>query len=293
MRTSNPLRDEVWEAVHRQVQLASEGIKEIIEQGAGIEQQPNEFSEVCEILGIAGLNETSRLEKFLDESVENERCAREICGVLQCEKSELVTRVAELKKAVDTKSEVIAQMQSILDDKQLQMRELARQVQLMENRMANETGSQQPPGESGPQQERWLRFRNIGLRTDPKEGGFQGTSTHDFLNPSIHRYSSRWHKSEFEKRKEETSMWATGTMLQHERYDANDGVPGSSYAPSHLVEYMKLSALPEISPFYGREKESFKRFVGAFSVKYPPTMWDDKSRIHLFEFFKKGCPYNI
>ncbi|WKY06146.1 hypothetical protein Q1695_006389 [Nippostrongylus brasiliensis] len=102
MRTSNPLRDEVWEAVHRQVQLASEGIKEIIEQGAGIEQQPNEFSEVCEILGIAGLNETSRLEKFLDESVENERCAREICGVLQCEKSELVTRVAELKKAVDT-----------------------------------------------------------------------------------------------------------------------------------------------------------------------------------------------
>ncbi|WKY06147.1 hypothetical protein Q1695_006390 [Nippostrongylus brasiliensis] len=165
------------------------------------------------------------------------------------------------------------------------MRELARQVQLMENRMANETGSQQPPGESGPQQERWLRFRNIGLRTDPKGGGFQGTSTHDFLNPSIHTYSSRWHKSEFEKRKEETSMWNTGTMLQHERYDANDGVPGSSYAPSHLVEYVKLSALPEISPFYGREKESFKRFVGAFSVKYPPTMWDDKSRIHLFESF--------
>ncbi|KAL6734242.1 hypothetical protein Aduo_004803 [Ancylostoma duodenale] len=52
-----------------------------------------------------------------------------------------------------------------------------------------------------------------------------------------------------------------------------------------LVEFMKVNALPEVTPFYGKENENFKRFVNAFSVKYPSSLWDDRSRIQLFEGF--------
>ncbi|RCN37072.1 zinc knuckle [Ancylostoma caninum] len=61
--------------------------------------------------------------------------------------------------------------------------------------------------------------------------------------------------------------------------------PGMSGHTEPLVEFMKVSALPEVTPFYGKEKENFKRFVNAFSVKYPSSLWDDRSRIQLFEDF--------
>ncbi|VDL72849.1 unnamed protein product [Nippostrongylus brasiliensis] len=85
MRTSNPLRDEIFEVVNRQAKLASERIKTIIEQLSGNEQQPDPLGKDGKILDVAGLNSATELEQFLDRSIENEQRISEIRELLQCE----------------------------------------------------------------------------------------------------------------------------------------------------------------------------------------------------------------
>ncbi|EPB79468.1 zinc knuckle [Ancylostoma ceylanicum] len=125
---------------------------------------------------------------------------------------------------------------------------------------------------------RWQKFRNIG-----QAPSFQPHQTQCCSNCSTHVYCGRPLSASYEAKKDAESMLATG-RLNCDIQRGNVDIPsGSNHDP--VVEYMKLSALPEVSPFHGNEKESFNRFVNAFSVKYPSSIWDDRSRVQLFEGF--------
>ncbi|KAK6013854.1 zinc knuckle, partial [Ostertagia ostertagi] len=53
---------------------------------------------------------------------------------------------------------------------------------------------------------------------------------------------------------------------------------------STMGQYMRYVALPDVSPYSGKEKEySFENFVEAFELKYPGQFWEDKERCALFK----------
>lgn len=114
---------------------------------------------------------------------------------------------------------------------------------------------------------------------------FQEPRSSADLTSGTHTYSWPSRKSEFERKRNVTPTLDTGAPSHHMQSCKNGETSSSDHGLNPFIEYMKLNSLPEVSPFYGRDKENFKRFVSAFSVKYPSTMWDDRSRAQLFESF--------
>ncbi|EYB83687.1 hypothetical protein Y032_0331g2727 [Ancylostoma ceylanicum] len=284
MRTTDIVRTEIWAAVQQQTRLASEGVRNIMQQianelritkGRPGAQSMNE--DLKKILEIAQLTESEQMELFLDSSMKNSENLQNLCVLLECEQDELTQKCLAMKQLILDQEETIRDMQTQIE--LLQMADLTRRVQNMGNRDASRAKPTNVGEYMGSSKEaRWQKFRNIG-----QAPSFQPHQTQCCSNCSTHVYCGRPLSASYEAKKDAESMLATG-RLNCDIQKGNVDIPsGSNHDP--VVEYMKLSALPEVSPFHGNEKESFNRFVNAFSVKYPSSIWDDRSRVQLFEGF--------
>lgn len=86
-----------------------------------------------------------------------------------------------------------------------------------------------------------------------------------------------------EIREPTTSSWDPGT--EPLKLSRTERIEDKCDHDRALVEYMRTAALPVIEPFYGGEKQSFKRIVKSFTIRYHNPQRDDKSLIQVFESF--------
>lgn len=132
----------------------------------------------------------------------------------------------------------------------------------------------------------WQRFKDVGQRRRIMDGSlFQELVTSAGPTSGIHMCSCQSQKSEFVKKEDAAPTSSTGTPNRQMQSCKREDTSSSGHVYNPFIEYMKLILLPEVSPFYGREMENFKRIGSAFSVKYPSSTWDDRSRSQLFESF--------
>lgn len=105
----------------------------------------------------------------------------------------------------------------------------------------------------------WQRFRDIGNEINRNSiQVFQDptslcsrTTTRDCYCPS--------HNAGYNNSRDTTSAIGEQAFLPDNK--KNDGLSMGGTGNNPFLEYMKLNALPEVAPFFGKENESFKRFV--------------------------------
>ncbi|VDO97756.1 unnamed protein product [Heligmosomoides polygyrus] len=106
LRTTDPIRNSVIEAVEQQARVAKETLKNALDEvskmvsaasPSPVEVGPKDIqSGVLDILRIANLNETEKLENCLDEKIEDSNLIFKACKKLECSKLQLYTKIENL-----------------------------------------------------------------------------------------------------------------------------------------------------------------------------------------------------
>ncbi|VDP52858.1 unnamed protein product [Heligmosomoides polygyrus] len=276
-RSSDPVRDQISEAVRTQTRLAWESIKNVFEQARlevheGIVSGTQGVEEdVLDILRVAKLTTTKQLKQCLDNKLKVDRQLAGMCSRLQCDSVEaLEYKIEELSETLKDKELRVSQLQEKVKEQQFQLKELVDKVALMGTEVAVD---RIPRGEPAIiSVDRWRRFEDVGVNvTESLQHNRHNwtTTIQGFSSLSPQQGSAT------------TRDMARRTSGIGESYPSSAGVNGREECESALVEYLKTSSLPAVKPFSGREKESFNRFISAFVVKYPRRLWDDKSLVQL------------
>ncbi|VDP62983.1 unnamed protein product [Heligmosomoides polygyrus] len=144
LRTTDPTRNRIREVLDRQVKVAKETIKNVLEQAAV--QQENHTStkgvqtlekdqdigeEVVELLKIASLTQVEQLERYLDESMADREALRVLCEVASCEKAELEMKLREMKRNLESNEHDIVRLREYIDQQEIQVRELTEEMREM------------------------------------------------------------------------------------------------------------------------------------------------------------------
>ena len=165
MRTSDPVRTRVGEAVQQQVRLADEGVRVLLQQTVSEMQTETQAEnkseqEVLELLRVADLANAEALEALLERSVQDKEWKRKMCEVLECEDNELLEETQQIKCMIKKQENLIESLTKQIDEKELQVNELTKKVESMEH--ATENGQQ---GQLNREAKR-LRFRVL---TEPEQ----------------------------------------------------------------------------------------------------------------------------
>ncbi|EPB69138.1 zinc knuckle [Ancylostoma ceylanicum] len=134
-RSNDPVRNEVSDTVRNQAMLACESVKNIFEQIVMEKQKVstergNEVETgVFEILKIAHLTNTEKLEKCLDEKVRMMEERKTMCQHLHCRPEELGQNVVDMVQVLRERSNEIEVLQSQIEQYKLQVADLTKRVQ--------------------------------------------------------------------------------------------------------------------------------------------------------------------
>ncbi|VDP56931.1 unnamed protein product [Heligmosomoides polygyrus] len=266
LRTTEPLRCEVVDAVKRQIRVSAQSIKNLIDQiqcMCEVASSTAREDDLMELLEVAGLSSASNLEQCLEERMLHRELVEAVSLELQCSERELKERVKELK-------ELNAAQERKIEELETENKVLTNRVKALGNneRLLSTEGEANQP-------------RVPVLKRKDNQSFQSGSNSRSSMPTS----STLWpRKSCTETASEEQHSSDTGQLHIKTGKDSDPFV-GIQCPTDLTTEYIKMNALPEVKPFGGKEKESFRRFLNSFMIKYPPTLWDDKSRIQLLESF--------
>ncbi|KAL6734243.1 hypothetical protein Aduo_004804 [Ancylostoma duodenale] len=167
MRTTDPVRNEVWEAVSAQARLAYEGIKSILDQMkteyetrlqelAASSERQGRCGDAWELLHIAGLDSVEDIEGFLDRSMQDSEDMQKLRELFECERNKIVEAAQQMKWSESGQEQIIYTLRKQIETYQFQMAELAERVESL--------GQSRPIAnrDNEGQLTKWQRFKNAG-----------------------------------------------------------------------------------------------------------------------------------